>query len=313
VKLLPSQRGHLYVLERSRVYQRDGRIEYASDEGREPKGFNIPVANTCFVLLGPGSSVTTEAMRQLKQEGVCVGFCGSGGTPLLTADDPYPDLLLPADEYRDPRPLQRWIELWRCPKRRLAAAKALADARLDAIEAVWPKLDTRPAFDPPDQRLDQARRAFGRAGTTEELLGVEGSMARDLYHHCARVAGMKDFQRKPQARDRGVNMDDPNRLLDRGNYLAYGLASVVCWTLGLPASLAVIHGRTRRGGLVFDIADVVKDAVILPLAFATAVQARTEPVADTDFRAACLAAFVDHGALPTMFKAVERAMDEAGC
>lgn len=313
MKLLPSQRGHLYVLERARIYQRDGRVEYASDEGRGPRGFNIPVANTCFVLLGPGSSITTEAVRQLKQEGVCVGFCGSGGTPLLAADDAYPDLLLPADEYRDPRPLQRWIELWRCPARRLAAAKALAEARLEAIGEIWPKLDARPAFDPPGRRLEQARRSFERARTTEELLGVEGSLTKDLYHHCARIAGIRNFERKQQARDRGSDMTDPNRLLDRGNYLAYGLATVVCWTLGLPASLAVIHGRTRRGGLVFDVADVVKDAVILPLAFATAVRAVTEPVIDVDFRAACLAAFVDRGALPAMFKAVEQAMDEAGC
>ncbi len=189
----------------------------------------------------------------------------------------------------------------------------LAQARLEAIREVWPRLDGRPVFDPPDRRLEQAQHSFGRARTTEELLGVEGSLTKDLYHHCARVAGIEGFERKQQARDRGSDMADPNRLLDRGNYLAYGLATVVCWTLGLPASLTVIHGRTRRGGLVFDVADVVKDAVILPLAFATAVRATTESVADVDFRAACLAAFVDRGTLPTMFQAVERAMDEAGC
>lgn len=34
------------------------------------------------------------------------------------------------------------------------------------------------------------------------------------------------------------------------------------WVLGLPHGLAVLHGKTRRGGHVFDAADLVKDAVI---------------------------------------------------
>lgn len=36
---------------------------------------------------------------------------------------------------------------------------------------------------------------------------------------------------------------------------------------GHSAWLAVMHGKTRRGALVFDIADIVKDAIVLPLAF----------------------------------------------
>src|SRR5256885_6518537 len=58
--------------------------------------------------------------------------------------------------------------------------------------------------------------------------------------------------------------DGANRYLDHGNYLAYGLGATATWVLGLPHGLAVLHGKTRRGGLVFDAADLVKDAAILP-------------------------------------------------
>ena len=40
------------------------------------------------VLLGPGTSVTQAAMRELSKAGVMVGFCGGGGTPLFTATEP---------------------------------------------------------------------------------------------------------------------------------------------------------------------------------------------------------------------------------
>ena len=37
--------------------------------------------------------------------------------------------------------------------------------------------------------------------------------------------------------------------------------------LRLPDGLAVWHGKTRRSGVVFDVANLVNDAVILPQAF----------------------------------------------
>lgn len=302
--LLPSKRAHLYVLERARVIVRDGRVEYISDEGREPRGFNIPVANTSFLMIGPGSSITNEAVRALKSDGVCVGFCGSGGTPLLSAQDPYPDFLLPADEYREPRYLQQWMEIWRDDATRLKAAKCFLLARLEQIERCWTRLDFgAPMPDPPSTRQ---RRKFAQdvedAATTAELLGFEGQFAKDLYRILAQSFAFPDFQRQPRG---GKSTSDPNTLLDQGNYLAYGLASVVLWVLGIPAALAALHGKTRRGALVFDLADVIKDAIILPMAFAMASRAQSgEAVDQTEFRNACVAAFDDARALEVLFTAM---------
>ena len=51
-----------------------------------------------------------------------------------------------------------------------------------------------------------------------------------------------------------------------------------------PHGLAVLHGKTRRGGLVFDAADLVKDAAILPQAFLSAVHGEDEQ----QFRRRCV-------------------------
>ena len=57
------------------------------------------------------------------------------------------------------------------------------------------------------------------------------------------------------------------------------------WVLGLPHGLAVLHGKTRRGGLVFDVADLVKDAVILPqAAFISTMRGDTKQ----EFQQACI-------------------------
>ena len=62
------------------------------------------------------------------------------------------------------------------------------------------------------------------------------------------------------------------------------LGATATWVLGLPAALAVLHGKTRRGGLVFDAADLIKDAIVLPQAFISAARGDTEQ----EFRQACI-------------------------
>ena len=95
---------------------------------------------------------------------------------------------------------------------------------------------------------------------------------------------------------RGSGTDAANRFLDHGNYLAYGLAASATWVLGLPHGLAVLHGKTRRGGLVFDVADLVKDAHILPQAFVSAMRGDDEAA----FRRACIEQLTQTEALDFM-------------
>lgn len=42
--------------------------------------------------------------------------------------------------------------------------------------------------------------------------------------------------------------------------------------MGISFALPILHGKTRRGGLVFDLADLVKDAFVMPIAFTCAAK-----------------------------------------
>ena len=108
----------------------------------------------------------------------------------------------------------------------------------------------------------------------------------------SRATRYGDFTRSK----RGQGSDTANQFLDHGNYLAYGLAATATWVLGLPHGLAVLHGKTRRGGLVFDVADLIKDSLILPQAFVSAARGDTEQ----EFRQACIEGLTRSEALDFM-------------
>lgn len=90
-----------------------------------------------------------------------------------------------------------------------------------------------------------------------------------------------------------MGKDPANRNLDYGNYLAYGLGATATWVLGLPHSLSIMHGKTRRGALVFDAADLIKDALVLPQAFVSAIRGHD----DQEFRMNCIRNFLNREAL----------------
>lgn len=83
--------------------------------------------------------------------------------------------------------------------------------------------------------------------------------------------------------------------------MAYGLAATACWVLGLPHGLAVLHGKTRRGGLVFDVADLIKDAVVLPIAFISAMRGDSEQ----EFRQSLITLFQKYEILDRMIVAIQ--------
>ena len=63
-----------------------------------------------------------------------------------------------------------------------------------------------------------------------------------------------------------------------------------------------MHGKTRRGALVFDVADLIKDAIVLPWAFISAKEKATEQ----EFRQQILQKFTEHKALDFMFEQVKQ-------
>lgn len=308
--ILHSKRANLYYLQHCRVLVKGGRVEYVTNAGKESQYWNIPIANTTSILLGTGTSITQAAMRELAKAGVLVGFCGGGGTPLFSATEVDVDVLwlTPQSEYRPTEYLQQWVSFWFDDTLRLEAAKAFQRSRLATIRSLWPdQRDLRDAGFRCDtvhleQALAQQALAIEAAADTGELLLQEARLTRTLFKLAARAVDYGDFTRAK----RGSGVDPANRFLDHGNYLAYGLAATCCWVLGLPHGLAVLHGKTRRGGLVFDVADLVKDGVILPQAFISAVRGDEEQ----EFRQACIERLTQVEALDGMIDTVKQVAND---
>jgi CRISPR-associated protein Cas1 len=286
--ILHSKRANLYYLEHCRILVKGGRVEYVTEQGKQSLYWNIPIANTTTILLGTGTSLTQAAMRELAKAGVMVGFCGGGGTPLFAGTDGELDIawMAPQSEYRPTEYLQHWVRFWFDDALRLQAAQAFQQTRLARVRRAWRESRAlrQDRWSPDLAELDALLDASSQAITTlpdhTALLTEEARLSKQLYRLAAHATRYGEFTRS----QRGESTDAANRFLDHGNYLAYGLGATATWVLGLPHGLAVLHGKTRRGGLVFDVADLVKDAVILPQAFVSAMRGDNEQ----EFREACI-------------------------
>ena len=299
--ILHSKRANIYYLDKCRVMQKDGRVLYLTEEKKQNQYWNIPIANTTCLLLGTGTSVTQAAMRMLASAGVLVGFCGGGGTPLLMATEV--EWLTPQSEYRPTEYLQGWMSFWFDSDKRLEIAKQFQEARIEFMQTIWAKnRDLQEhGFTKDDAELQKHLNDYSQkiniALSVGQLLQAEALLTKQLYKIAAHRTGYGDF-----TRDR-TNTDTANDFLNHGNYLAYGLAATTLWVLGIPHGFAVMHGKTRRGALVFDVADLIKDTLVLPWAFICAKEGASEQ----EFRQQCLQAFTDAKALDFMFKQVKSA------
>jgi CRISPR-associated protein Cas1 len=250
------------VLEHARVMVKDGRIIYLTEfKGDTDRGFSIPDKNTAFLLLGKGTSITDGAVRMLAESGVIVGFCGSGGSPLIAGVDMA--FMTPQSEYRPTEYMQAWMRLWLDEDKRLQAAKHFLARRLEFTLESWDKAGTVI----PDGVVRAFETAIGAATQTGQLLSAEGDWAKSLYGILARWHKLEGFRREDGKRSRVDTPATINGFLDHGNYLAYGYAGVALYALGISYTLPLLHGKTRRGALVFDVADLIKDALVMPLAF----------------------------------------------
>lgn len=297
--ILHSKRANLYYLEHCRVMQKDGRVLYLTEAKNENYYWNIPIANTTVILLGTGTSITQAAVRMLASAGVLIGFCGGGGTPLFSGSEI--EWMTPQSEYRPTEYMQGWMKFWFDDEKRLIVAKQFQQARIEFIRKVWSKdRDLQEeGFYIDDREIENTLNSFHKKIPTlnkvGDLLLAEAAMTKQLYKIASTRCNISGFERN---REQG---DLANDFLNHGNYLAYGSAATTLWVLGIPHGFAVMHGKTRRGALVFDIADLIKDAIVLPWAFICAKEKATEQ----EFRQQILQKFTEHKVLDFMFEQVK--------
>ncbi len=180
--------------------------------------------------------------------------------PLIAANEI--EWLSPQSEYRPTEYVQGWMSFWFNADKRLQVAKQFQQQRILYLQKVWGKdRDLKnEGFTLDDNNIDKALSNFlskiESCQDVTNLLLVEAQLTKSLYKIAANHTKQKDFVRQHNS------LDDANAFLNYGNYLAYGLAATTLWVLGIPHGFAVMHGKTRRDALVFDVADLIKDTLI---------------------------------------------------
>lgn len=241
-----SRRAHAFYLEHARVVQEAGCVQYACAED-DVRKHNIPDRNTALLFLGKGTSITEAAMRLLNESDVVVGFCGADGLPLHAMSEPA--WLQPQGRYRPTTYCQSWVTRWMDEGQRLEMGRRLLLARLTPAS---------------EGGVREALEASVRnAENVMEMIAAEGRYTKAVYRQ---LAEQYDIEFKREAGERGAG-GEVNSLLDYGNFFAYGFATVALNVLGIPPAFPVLHGLTRHGGLVFDVADLIKERMVMPLAF----------------------------------------------
>lgn len=302
--VMMSKRANVFYLEHVRVFQKDDRLMYLTETGQPiEKIVNIPAKNTAFILLGKGTSITDSAARKLAESNILLGFCGSGGSPLFGATDIT--FLSPQDEYRPTDYMQKWAGIWFDDASRIKLAKAFLRKRIQWDSKYWERfgLETQKV------RIENFETAIERAECVVDLLSAEAHFAKGIYGYLAAKYGI-DFSREEGMRARGTAKERVNSYLDHGNYIAYGYAACALHVLGISYSFPVLHGKTRRGALVFDVADLIKDWLVMPIAFSHGTKVATK-LSDNEFRAALIDRAQDCEVLDLLVTFIKHAIENS--
>lgn len=220
---------------------RDGNAVTATDE----RGMvHIPSATLGALLLGPGTRVTHQAMMLLAESGSTAVWVGERGVRY----------------YAHGRSLAR--------SSRLLEAQALAvtnqSSRLRVARAMY-------AMRFPGEDVATL--------TMQQLRGREGARVRRVYREAAREFGV-EWRRRDYRPDDFSSSDPINQALSAATTCLYGIVHAVIVALGCSPGLGFIHAGHDRS-FVFDISDLYKAEVAIPVAFAVAAREPEDVGAET--------------------------------
>ena len=197
---------------------------------------HIPAAAISVLLLGPGTRVTHRAMELMGDTGVGAVWVGEHGVRY----------------YAHGRPLTTRANLL------IRQAELVSNTRKH-LEVVRKMYQLR--F--PDENVAHL--------TMQQLRGREGSRVRNVYRAYAKETGVA-WSGRVYNPDDFSSGDAVNQALSAGHACLYGLAHAVIVALGCAPGLGFIHVGHERS-FVYDIADLYKSEITIPIAFQTAAEA----------------------------------------
>ena len=193
----------------------------------------VPCAALCVLMLGPGCSITHAAVRALADNGCSLVWVGEEGVRCYAAA---------TGETRR-------------AYRLLKQAEKVCDP-VEHREVVWRMYEKRFGY-----RLD-------RSLSLNQIRGMEGARVRDTYAEAAQTYGVEWKGRSYDRRN--WNASDPvNRALSAANACLNGLCHAAVVSGGYSPALGFIH-TGKQLSFVYDIADLYKSELTIPLAFRVA-------------------------------------------
>lgn len=196
----------------------------------------IPAAAISVLLLGPGTRVTHRAMELMGDAGVGAVWVGEHGVRYYAHGRPLTART---------KLLQKQAELVSNTRKHLAVVRKMYQLRF------------------PGEDVSQL--------TMQQLRGREGSRVRSVYRKMAQETGVPWNGRLYRPED-FASGDLVNQALSAGHACLYGLAHAVIVALGCAPGLGFVH-IGQEGSFVYDIADLYKAEVTIPIAFRTAAEA----------------------------------------
>src|SRR5579872_310577 len=194
----------------------------------------VPCASLTLLMLGPGTSVTHAAIRVLAESGCLVAWTGEEGVRTYAQG---------MGETRSARNLLWQAYLCMNRQRRLEVVRRMYAKRF--AEELAPHL------------------------TLEQIRGREGVRVREAYARASRESGV-EWQGRSYHRNEWKSTDAVNRALSTANSCLYGVCHAAIISAGYSPALGFIH-TGKMLSFVYDVADLYKADVTIPLAFCAAV------------------------------------------
>lgn len=215
-------------LERGRLEIDDSSVKWIDSEANVVP---LPVATLNALLLGPGTTVTHDAIKTATAANCAV--CWVGEDSLLF----YAAGFLPT---ADTRNLKQQIELSANPEKSVEVARRMFARRF------------------PDADL--------HGKTLKEMMGMEGHRVRSLYQVKAEEyqVGWKGRKFVP---GKFEISDITNQVLTASNAALYGILSSAVHSMGYSPHIGFIHSGSPLP-FIYDLADLYKEHLCIDLAFA---------------------------------------------
>lgn len=230
-------RAGLLYLARGALTARDGTLAFlqrtATDSDALAAGdYAIPLQGVSMILLGPGSTVSHDALRLLAHARTALAAVGEDGVRFYTSPPLIPD--------RSGLARQQAMH-WADEGKRLHVARRMYAWRLGKVL--------------PHRSLDVLR-------------GIEGARMKESYRLIASQVGV-EWRGRRYDRARPHASDLANQALNHASSAVEGAAAIAVSATGTIPQLGFVHEDPGQS-FVLDIADLYRDTITIPCAFRAA-------------------------------------------